>query len=53
MVLTLELAYENDIWKRNVFSHCWDRIVLKTFITLEERYNVVRITDCTPYDLKC
>ena len=47
MVLTLGLAYENDILKEIHFL-----IGLKTF-TEEERYNVVRITGCTPYDLKC
>ena len=46
-MLTLELAYENDIWKRNTFSHWWERIVLKKF-TEELSYSVVRITDCTP-----
>ena len=50
-MLTLGLAYENDILKRKEFSHWWDRMVLKTF-TEEESYSVVRITDCTPYDWK-
>ena len=47
VVLTLGLAYENDILKEIHFL-----IGLKTF-TEEERYNIVRITGCTPYDLKC
>ena len=42
-MLTLGLAYENDIWNRDAFSHWWDRIVLEPF-TEEESYSVVRIT---------